>query len=81
MSSWNYDLSQAPKGSYKQVTRMLKDREYIQEVHVPELIIAAGNGGVVNVSRWLPEEERWSMYSKSIPPLAWMPWPKHPEET
>lgn len=42
-------------------------------------IIAAGNKGVVTVSRWIEKDGRWSMFTKSVPPLAWMPWPSHPD--
>lgn len=44
-----------------------------------QMIIAAGSKGHVTVSKWLPREERWQMFSKDTPPLAWMPWPTHPE--
>jgi hypothetical protein len=80
MRDWNYDLSQAPRGYYKKYTRTVKGKEVEYEQHIPELIIAAGNGCVVNLSRWLPEEGRWNMYTKEVPPKAWIPWPKHPEE-
>ena len=42
-------------------------------------IIAAGNGGTVTVSSWNVKREAWSMFTKETPPLAWMPWPQHPE--
>jgi hypothetical protein len=58
MSSWNYDITQAPKGRYEKVTRVIKGVEHVHERHVPEYIIAAGNEGVVNLSRWLPDEGR-----------------------
>jgi hypothetical protein len=43
-------------------------------------IIAAGNDRVVTLSRWLPKEGRWSMFTKDTPPVAWKPWPKHPQD-
>jgi hypothetical protein len=43
-----------------------------------EPIIAAGNEGVVTVSRWNDKRQAWSMFTTATPPLAWMPWPKHP---
>lgn len=42
-------------------------------------IIAAGNERVVTVSRWVGKDERWSMFTKAVPPLAWRPWPDHPD--
>jgi acetolactate synthase-1/3 small subunit len=47
---------------------------------VIDQIIAAGNDRVVTLSRWLPKEGRWSMFTKDTPPVAWKPWPKHPED-
>lgn len=43
-----------------------------------EPIIAAGNEGVVTVSRWNEKRQAWTMFAADTPPLAWMPWPKHP---
>lgn len=41
-------------------------------------IIAAGNKGVVTTSQWQSKEGRWTMFTKDVPPLAWQPWPTHP---
>ena len=79
MSGWNFDMDAAPKGNTVTVTRTVKDREVTYDKHIPELIIAAGNGGVVTLSRWLPDEGRWNMFTKATPPLAWQPWPAHPD--
>ena len=51
MSGWNFDMSQAPRGSWHTVTRKIGKNEVETEEHVPDLIIAAGNGGVVTLSR------------------------------
>lgn len=77
--TWNSDITQAPIGSYRTVTRTIGKNEVTTEEHVPALIIAAGNDGVVTISKWLPKEGRWNMFTKDVPPLAWMPWPTHPE--
>lgn len=71
-------MDEAPKGSYETVTRKAKDKEITYERHVPALIIAAGNDLVVTPSRWLPDEGRWNMFTKDVPPIAWYPWPEHP---
>lgn len=78
---WNFNLDEAPRGYSRFVTRRIGKNDITTEEHVPGLIIAAGNDGVVTVSRWLPKEERWNMFTKDVPPMAWMPWPKHPEAT
>jgi len=77
--NWNRDISQAPRGHYRTVTRRIGKNDVETQEHVPALIIAAGNGGVVTLSKWLPEQGRWNMFTKDVPPLAWMPWPDHPD--
>jgi len=76
---WNFDMSQAPRGETRMVTRTIGKNEVDVAEHIPALIIAAGNDQVVTVSKWLPEQGRWNMFSKGTPPLAWQPWPAHPE--
>ena len=71
-------MDEAPRGHYADVTRTIGKNVVMSVVHVPELIIAAGNGGVVTVSKWLPDEARWNMFTKETPPMAWQPWPAHP---
>lgn len=84
---WCFDISQAPRGTWKSVAGKAAGREnaiFERQVHVREKVFAAGSGGVVTVSWWLPDEERWCMFAKEVPPLAWMPWeenaplPQHP---
>jgi len=72
--SWNFNIDEAPKGVSREVPR---GKGTIIE-HIPDLIIAAGNDNVVTVSKWLPKEERWEMFTKDVPPLAWQLWPSHP---
>ena len=79
MSDWNFNINEAPKGYYEDVQRTVGKTVVMSVVHVPQLIIAAGNGGVVTVSKWLDKEQRWNMFSKDTPPIAWQPWPDHPE--
>ena len=79
MTAWNFDMSQAPRGHTERVKRKVGKTKAEVEQHVPAIIIAAGNGGVVTLSRWLPKEGRWNMFTKDVPPLAWQPWPAHPE--
>lgn len=78
--AWNFDMSQAPKGVTKTYTSTLKGQKVSREVHVPENIIAAGNDGVVTVSYWVEKQQRWNMFSKDTPPLAWQPFPEHPHK-
>lgn len=80
MMAWNFDISEAPKGEWVDSHKTVGKTVVMQCTHVPEYIIAAGNSGVVTLSKWLPNEDRWNMFSKNTPPIAWMPWPKHPNE-
>lgn len=81
MSAWNFDMSEAPKGHTETRSFSIKDREVSKDVHVPALIIAADpDSDVVTVSRWIPKEGRWNMFTKDRPPLAWQPWPAHPAQ-
>lgn len=41
-------------------------------------VITASHCGKVIISRWVEEGERWNMYAKDVPPIAWQPYPEHP---
>lgn len=75
---WNFDMEQAPRGHFQDVTRNIKGKAITSVVHVPEVIIAAGNDGVVTLSKWIEKDQRWNMFTADVPPLAWKPWPAHP---
>lgn len=80
MMTWNFDISQAPKGGFTEAKAPTGPRgkeRLVRTYHAPK-IIAAGNNGVVTISKWLHEAERWEMFTKGTPPLAWQPWPSHP---
>lgn len=79
MNEWNFDMAVAPRGTTRMVTRIIGKVATEVEEHVPTLIIAAGNNNIVTVSKWLPDQGRWNMFSKDTPPTAWQPWPAHPE--
>jgi hypothetical protein len=59
-------------------------RDYERKAHVKEQIFAAGSCGVVTVSYWIPDQGRWNMFTKAVPPMAWRPYeegvplPRHP---
>lgn len=42
MNSWNYDISQAPKGKTETKTKLIKGEVRSWEEHVPERILAYG---------------------------------------
>lgn len=69
--TWNHEVTEAPRGSYRTV-QSGKDGE--REVHDPVEVVVASACGVVCVSRWLPTERRWNMFTLDAPPIAWMPY-------
>lgn len=80
--SWNFDISQAPRGEMVVFDSGRKDRfgepilhERFQAAHV----ILATKCRKVLKSHWLPDEERWVMLAKGEEPVAWMAWPEHPQ--
>jgi len=82
---WNFDISAAPTGGERVITgKVAGTRDYERKAQVKEQIFAAGNGGVVAVSHWIKDQERWNMFTKSVPPMAWRPYeegaplPRHP---
>ncbi|AVH41856.1 hypothetical protein [Agrobacterium tumefaciens] len=76
--NWNYDISAAPRGKMVPTTVKTKDGLKETETYQREYIIAAGHCGAVTKSYWIPDQERWCMFSKDVPPRAWMPWPENP---
>lgn len=88
MTEWNFDMSAAPKGEWVETTEKggrggeRKARRYV----TPRVIIASECGQVIT-SRWLPPNEkekrpvgRWEFFSADSEPLAWQPYPMHPQE-
>lgn len=89
MSEWNYDMDAAPRGRYVMKIVSASKSKAKMQVHEPEVIIAT-DGTMVTLSRWLPpittgpvgrrRGSRWTMFATWQTPLAWMPWPKAPNE-
>ena len=76
---WNFDIDAAPRGETRKAQRTIGKNIIEVDEHVPVLIIAAGSDLVVTVSKWMPKDGRWQMFSKSTPPIAWQSFPKHPD--
>lgn len=89
---WNYDMSEAPIGYLEDVTRLVGKKKAKATVTVHrtvQILTCSKDGETVTTSRWVPkppkegeklslEEGRWNMYGTTETPLAWMPWPKNP---
>ena len=77
--AWNFDITQAPRGTTETITTLRDGKPVSREVFRPAKIIAADrSGAVVTVSYWMPSESRWCMFAQGEEPFAWMPWPDHP---
>ena len=75
---WRTDIENAPRGWIAEVPG---PKGSTRKVHQPELVIlAAADGKTVTVSRWLPAERRWNMLGRNEQPVAWMPYPVHPDQ-
>ena len=82
---WNRDISQAPSGHHETREVVIKGKTVTRDVFVPApIIVACRDGETVLSSRWLPEGKerkvgRWNCLATDEEPIAWMPWPTHPE--
>lgn len=81
--TWNFDLSQAPKGSHTPVDIKYPDGSVrVRENFNQVLVWTASKCGKVILSYYLPKEDRWNLYTKGSPPIAWQEFvkPTYPEE-
>lgn len=82
MDDWNFDIREAPKGEYVSTTRTVKGKEVTSRDYQSVKIIAATDCNKVIITWWLPQVGqdggRWNFFCKGQEPLAWMPYPKHP---
>lgn len=79
--TWNFDMSEAPRGFWTEAKVLSgpKGKErLVRTYHAPKLIVASRDGKTVTVSKWLPDTERWEMFTQGNPPAAWRPWPVSP---
>ena len=75
---WNFDVASAPKGGTVPQTVVIKGKPVERQVYEAPRLIVATECGKVTTTRWLPESERWEMFSKGSQFIAWQPWPEHP---
>ena len=78
--TWNFNIDEAPKGKYETKTAVDKNgKEKTKTTFLHDKIIAAGKCGVVTVSYWNDPQQRWNMFGTKEAPMAWKPWPTHPD--
>jgi hypothetical protein len=70
-------IETAPKGSYKEVA---VGKGGVRDHYEPEYILVPTSDGKVTISYWVPDQERWCMFTKKHPPKWWMPLPEPPVE-
>lgn len=81
--TWNFNISEAPRGRDEIQTRTIKGEKQEYEVFVPERILAANKDGKVYATHWLKPNKftptgRWAGWSEHDVPVAWMHYPLHP---
>ena len=74
MSEWQ-PIETAPKGEKKP----FPGGKGVREIHVSPRILTFTSAGDLTISYWVPEGERWSMFSRKTPPTHWMPLPEPPK--
>ena len=80
MTDWNYDISEAPKGSYTEIYQNSRVGGYYRQKFVPDLVILATGCGAVIKSFWSDKRQNWSGLATGEQPVAWQPWPTPPEK-
>ncbi|MBN7764096.1 hypothetical protein JYP52_23445 [Nitratireductor aquibiodomus] len=78
---WCFDMHSAPKGEVVQRETIRNGTVTTVETYKPCRIIVAGRCGVVTMSKWIPDEDRWEMFTQDSPPIAWAHWPSSPVNT
>ena len=81
--TWNFDISQAPKGRMVEKTFNTKDGIKTRLVFEKVMIDIATKCGLVMVSHWIPPKKegqkgRWCGLHTTEAPIAWQPRPAHP---
>lgn len=76
--TWNFNIEEAPKGRTVERAVTTEKGKVPYEAFERENVILASKCGKVTVSYWIPDENRWCMFSKHEAPVAWMHWPAHP---
>lgn len=82
--TWNFNLSEAPRGHIETRTRVVKDEPKPFDFFVEDPIWAATKCGKVIKTHWMPQNGRdggrWIGLGTSEEPVAWQPYitPEHP---
>ncbi len=83
--SWNYDMNAVPRGRHETRVRTIKNEKQEYDVFIPErVLLAHPRDGQVYATYWIEPTKftpkgRWAGWRESDEPLAWQPYPEHPE--
>jgi hypothetical protein len=80
--TWNFNMDECPKSYFveEEITDSLGRKMIKQTVVEVKVLLADADSDFVTVSRWLPKEKGWNMFTDKQTPLAWMPFPEHPNK-
>ena len=78
MTVWK-KMEEAPKSIVTEKKVVREGKEVLRSFVKPIYILAVTSDNNVLKTHWLPQEERWDLFSKNHPPKAWMEVPKYEE--
>lgn len=67
-------IETAPKGGIK----LVSGNKGVREMWISPRILTFTSAGDLTITYWVPDGERWCMFSKKTPPTHWMPLPSPP---
>jgi hypothetical protein len=79
--NWNTNINGIPCGS--QVKRSVQTKDGVKQYddfQRDDVILATRCGKVIK-SYWIPDEKRFAGLANGEQPVAWVPWPRHPNSS
>lgn len=79
MYEWNFNMSTAPRGTpIQRIIQRPEGEPAVVTTIKKEIIHAASSCGKVISTYYIDKEDRWCMFSKDDPPIAWCKYPDYP---
>lgn len=81
--TWNFDISQAPRGRNETRSQTVRGKTREYSVFVPDRLLVCAEDRKVYATYWLEPTRfcpsgRWAGWSEGQKAVAWMPFPKAP---
>ena len=76
--TWNFNIDEAPRGQIVEHEVVRNGKTVKTKAFAPDRIMAASKCEAVFPTYWVEKENRWSGFCKDEQPLAWQPYPVHP---